>query len=227
MRDSGQNCSQPVPTKLATRAPSSTCASAPSLARWSAAAIARLAVVGPRDRKAEAVLAMLGWAFLVVRVVSTTASLAIAADDQRAKLGALAHVEQGARVASFVGTGCEQFWPLSRNLHLGGYVMVRRHGFSNDQWLMEGQNLLTIRYRAPGFFAYDRSEEVTPDRCPNGVLKTIDQSLAEVPREAFDYIWLIDVPDYDRRLTKGLTRVWQGAGSELYRVDRPAPPAQR
>ena len=31
-------------------------------------------------------------------------------------------------------------------------VIVRREGFSNDQWLMEGVNLLDLKYRARRLF---------------------------------------------------------------------------
>ena len=53
---------------------------------------------------------------------------------------------------------CTNSWPLARNSHLGAMVMVRRDGFSNDQWLMEGANLLNLRYKAAGYFAADPSQ---------------------------------------------------------------------
>ena len=45
----------------------------------------------------------------------------------------------GARVATLVGRACGDGWPLPRNSHLGAMVIVRRHGFSNDQWMIEGR----------------------------------------------------------------------------------------
>ena len=60
---------------------------------------------------------------------------------------------------------CQEYWPLLRNSHLGAMVIVRRDGFSNDQWLIEGVNLLDLKYRAAGYFAADPSQLVRPNRC--------------------------------------------------------------
>ena len=68
----------------------------------------------------------------------------MAADDQQAKLEALNHVPMGARAVTLVGMPCRGLWPLPRNTHLGAMVIVRRHGFSNDQWVVEGANLLPL-----------------------------------------------------------------------------------
>ena len=38
--------------------------------------------------------------------------------------------------------------------------------------------------------------------------------------DAFDYAWFINVPPHDPKLTKGMTPVWQGSGSVLYRLDK-------
>jgi hypothetical protein len=169
----------------------------------------------PRLAQALAILALI---FVVVRLGSNTVSLARAADDQQAKLAAINHVPMGARVATFVGLPCGTSWALARNSHLGAMVMVRRDGFSNDQWLIEGVNLQDLRYTAPGYFAADPSNIVRPDRCPDRIHRTIDASLAEVPRSAFDYIWLIDITSQDPKLIQGLTPVWRGPGSILYRI---------
>ena len=53
-----------------------------------------------------------------------------------------------------------------RNSHLGAMVIVRREGFSNDQWLLEGVNLLDLKYRAAGYYAADPSQLVRPERLP-------------------------------------------------------------
>ena len=43
--------------------------------------------------------------------------------------------------------------------------------------------------------------------------------LRNFPREAFDYLWLIDPPPYDPALTAGYAKVWSGPnGSALYRL---------
>ena len=163
-------------------------------------------------------LAVAGLLFCAVRLGTTTYNLARASDDQQAKLQALDHVPEGARVASFVQLPCTEAWTLPRNSHLGAMVMVRRQGFSNDQWVVEGANLLDLEYREAGYFMSDPSQIVRPNNCRDGLHRTIDQSLATVPRKAFDFVWLVDPPPYDPRLVADMQPVWRGPGSILYRV---------
>ena len=163
-------------------------------------------------------LAILGLTFAAVRLGTTTASLAIASDEQQANLAALDHVPMGARVATMVGDPCGRFWPLPRDSHLGAMVVVRRQGFSNDQWVMEGLNLLDLRYPAAGHFASDPSQRVRRNGCGFGPLWSIDHALGALPRTAFDYVWLINVPPYDPKLIEGMKPVWRGSGSILYRL---------
>jgi hypothetical protein len=173
------------------------------------------------------VLAILGLAFLLVRIGGNTASMAIASRDQQAKLVALEHVPKGAAVANLVGFGCEKEWPMPRNSHLGGMSIVRRHAFSNEQWRISGTNLLRVQYPAAGAFQADPSQLVVSNDCRRR-RRTVDQALQMLPREAFDYLWLIDVPPHDAALLNGLRPVWKGTGSALYRIDRGAgapPPA--
>jgi hypothetical protein len=170
----------------------------------------------PRLARAIAIAAIL---FCVVRLGANTISLAIASNDQQAKLGAIDHIPMGARVVSQVGMPCVNTWPLARNSHLGAMVMVRREGFSNDQWLMEGANLLDLRYQAAGYFAADPSQMVRPNNCYGDRLhRQIDDSLAGIPRKDFDFIWLIDTPPYDPSLVADIQPVWRGPRSVLYQL---------
>ena len=171
----------------------------------------------PRGRTAG-VLAALGLCFLVLRIGGTTASLAIAANDQQAKLEALNFVPRGARVITLTGMPCRNYWPLLRNSHIGAMVVVRREGFSNDQWLMDGVNLLDLKYRAAGYFAADPSQLVRPRGCRDLLHRTIDESLTLLPRRDFDYLWLVDVPPFDPALVADIRPVWRGRGSILYRL---------
>ncbi|QNM81790.1 hypothetical protein H8M03_06880 [Sphingomonas sabuli] len=174
---------------------------------------------GAISQRLGTALAVLGIAFLVIRVASTTASMAIASDDQQAKLKALDHIPMGARVISQVGMPCTGLWDLPRNSHLGAMVVVRRDGYSNDQWTVEGANLLKLQYEKAGRFAADPSQIVRPNACPDRLRMGIDRSLATLPREDFDYLWLIDAPAHDPKLVDGLKPVWRGKGSILYRLD--------
>jgi hypothetical protein len=163
------------------------------------------------------VLAVAGLAFYVVRIAGNTASLAIAANDQSAKLEALDHVPMGSRVVSLVGNGCGNPWPLPRNTHLPAMVIVRRHGFSNDQWVTEGINLLSLRYRGAGHFTADPSQIVWQPRCEK-MYWNQQRAFAAIPPGGFDYLWLIDMPPVDPRYLAGMEVVWSGRGSKLYRI---------
>ena len=96
-------------------------------------------------------------------------------------------------------------------------VITRRHGFSNGQWVIAGTNLLTLRYREPGIFAADPSQIVRPTGCKSRSW-WIDRALRRLPREHFDYVWLIDPPPFDPKLVEGLHPVWRGPDSVLYQV---------
>jgi hypothetical protein len=173
----------------------------------------------PAPRLAQA-LAIAGLVFFLVRTAGTTASLAIAANDQRAKLEAIDHLPMGARVLTLVGDHCGYGWPLPRNSHLGAMVVVRRHGFSNDQWVMEGLNLLDLKYAAAGHFASDPSQRVRRKGCAVGPLWSIDMALRAIPEQAFDYVWTIDPPPFDAKLVDGMKPVWRGPGSALYELEK-------
>ena len=165
------------------------------------------------------VLAVLGLLFFLVRLGGLTASMAIAADDQSAKLRALDHVPMGSRLVTLVGDGCGKDWGLPRNRHLGAMAIVRRHAFSNDQWVTAGANLLELRYREAGRFSADPSQIVGQSDCDPRIKWTIDTALKALPRDRFDYLWLVDPPKFDPRLLEGMKPVWRGPGSTLLRIN--------
>ncbi|MFL6765944.1 MAG: hypothetical protein ACJ8FO_12190 [Sphingomicrobium sp.] len=164
------------------------------------------------------VLAVLGLLFFATRTVANTVSLAIAGHDQAAKMKAIELMPRGARVISLVGMSCTEYWPMLRNGHLGAMVIVRRQGFSNDQWLLEGVNLLDLKYRAAGYFAADPSQLVRPNGCVDRLHRMIDDSLASLPRNDFDYVWLIDAPPYSAQTVADMKPVWRGPGSIIYQT---------
>ena len=134
-------------------------------------------------------------------------------------MAAIDQIPMGARVAWITDEGeCGHGWALPRDSHLGAMVIVRRHGFSNDQWVIEGLNLLDLRYRAAGRFGSDPSQIVRPAGCTGRGGWPVNVALSRLPRDKFDYLWLIDPPRFDPRLVEGLTPVWRNGGSVLYRL---------
>jgi hypothetical protein len=186
-------------------------------------AVALVAIRVPEGHlRLSRTLAMAGLAFFAVRTAATTASMVLYDARYDRELAALDHVPVGARLVSFVGRPCVEEWGMSRLLHLPGMAIVRRSAFSNDQWTTAGAQLLTANYPQGGYFVRDASQIVTQDPCEDEVWLSMDESLANFPRHAFDYVWLIDPPAYDQALTSGLTPVWRDGSSVLYRVERGA-----
>jgi hypothetical protein len=188
-----------------------------------------IALVGIRIPEAAGqrfsqVLAIAGLAFVLIRTAGTTASMFLYDRSYDRELAALDHVPVGARMVSFVGRPCIEEWAMSRRLHLPAMAIVRRHAFSNDQWTMAGAQLLQVRYSAGRPYIRDPTEVVTARRCAHEYWRTLDTSLVTFPRDAFDYVWILDPPDYDHSLTAGLIEVWRDGRSVLYRVDRSKPP---
>ncbi len=167
-------------------------------------------------------LALGALAFLLVRTAGTTASFAIAANHQRQQLAVLEVVPKGARVVALAWAPCKG-WAMRRGDHLPSMVIVRREGFANDQWPLAGSSLLTTYYPQAGFFKGDPSGVVRSEGCRReGV--PIELSLRAIPRDAFDYLWLIDMPPIPKAWVAGWEPVRTAEGSLLLkRVDAPLP----
>ena len=162
--------------------------------------------------------AWLAMLFVLLRIGGNTVSFWMLDRTYDRELAALDHVPEGARLVSFVGTRCGQPWRMSRLEHLPAMAIVRRNAYSNDQWSMAGAQLLRTNYHEAGGFEHDASQMVTEKKCKYEVWRSLDQSLARFPRYAFDYVWLIQPPRYDPRLTQGLQPIWRSGTSILYRV---------
>ncbi|MET3470408.1 hypothetical protein ABIC78_000910 [Novosphingobium sp. 1529] len=164
-------------------------------------------------------LAWLGAGFAVARLLGNVLSLWLAGQTMASDLVALDAVPRGSRVASLVLESCNVSilpWQRERRTHLGGYAIARRHAFSNEQWMVPGGHLLQVKAPLAGAFATDDSEFAKPDDCakPN----TISRRLAQLPRAAFDYIWIIDTAAV--RPVAGAMPVRRTPGSVLYRIVR-------
>jgi hypothetical protein len=188
------------------------------------------------NEKVSCVLALIGVAFFGLRIAGNTASFFIEDKETRNHLVALNYIPSGETVLSLVGHDCMGQWKLQRYLHLGSFVIARKRGYSNDQWARPEAHLLQSKYAAAGAFAIDPSQFVYSKKCVNrtqlelkqGKLKlksnetsvrSIDDALAEFPRTAFDYVWLISVPDLAVGSNlQGLDLVWRSEDSALYRI---------
>lgn len=174
-----------------------------------------------------AALAVGGLAFFLVRTGGTAASFALYDQSYRKNLAALDHLPTGARLVSFVGRDCSPPWFTNRLEHLPGMAVVRRRAFSNDQWVMPGAQLISVHYDAPLRFVRDPGQIVVQRTCrtiPREVWLPVNRALALLPRDQFDYVWLIEPPRYDPHLVRGMEEMWRSGRSVLYRiVDRNQP----
>ena len=187
-----------------------------------------LIAIRPRpgaSTRGASVLALFGLAFFLARTTGTTVSFYLYDKSYDRELAALEKLPKGARLVSFVGETCYNQWTMTRLQHLPGMAMVRRLAFTNDQWSMPGAQLLTVKYRAGRPFNHDPSEIVTTSQCPTEWWRPVSISLVRFPRNAFDYVWLISPPNYDKRLEQGLIPIWRDGTSALFRVDPSVPPA--
>ncbi len=181
----------------------------------------------------EKVLAWLGLAFVVLRLGGNTISFVIADREVRRLLTALDHVPRGAAVVTLAGEYCNERWEMPRHTHLGSFVVIRREGFSNDQWQAAGAQLLRIHYPQAGYFVDDRSTFLYSDECIRRTEDRTDEpmvydhspksALRIIPRDAFDYVWMIDPPDYKMRARPGLKPIWRTSRAVLYKIDHAHP----
>ncbi|WP_262504055.1 hypothetical protein [Sphingosinithalassobacter sp. CS137] len=174
--------------------------------------------------RGAALVAAAGLAFFLVRIGGTTWSYALFDRSYDRELAALEELPPGSRVVTFVGYSCANPWKMSRLEHIPAMALVRRLSYSNDQWSMAGAQLLTARYRAARGFRQDPSQLITPRQCRGQWWRPADRALARFPRDAFDYVWIVQPPRIDPALMQGLEPVWRSGSSGLYRVDPSVPP---
>jgi hypothetical protein len=188
-------------------------------------------------------IALLGAAFIALRLGGNVVSFAQADLEARERLRALDNVRGGAAVLTLVRKDCGDDWALPRHAHFGGFVIARKRGFANEQWQLPGSHLLNINYDKAGDFQDDYSKDVFSRKClkqfaelnatrksrkPKNPRKgkpmrpptTTEQTLLQFPRGAFDYVWLIEPPDFDMEARPGLVPIWRGRDSVLYRIEK-------
>ncbi|MEO6114335.1 MAG: hypothetical protein ABIP07_07830 [Sphingomicrobium sp.] len=175
-------------------------------------------------------LAWIGITFVALRLIGNTISFGIADREARTWLTALDHIPSGAPVLSLVDEFCNARWEMPRHAHMSGFVITRRNGFSNNQWEAAGAQLLRVNYSAAGKFSTHRSTITNTVECLARKKRMKDETqaadqlttrvLQRFPRDAFDYVWIIQPGDFDMRQRPGLTPIWRTNDAVLYRVDR-------
>jgi hypothetical protein len=140
----------------------------------------------------------------------------------RSHLAALDRVERGARVAAFVRFPCLGDWRRTRLEHLDGMAIVRRDAFTNGQWDVPGAQLVTPLAARGTLFNSDPSELVGLDyRCMDDLRPRLAETIAHLPRERFDYVWVLDFDPRSLPSYPGLVPVFTDERTILYRIARP------
>jgi hypothetical protein len=184
-----------------------------------ALAMGVLAINVETSHKANRVMAFAALIFVAVRIAATTVSFVHYDVRHQSALQALDHIPKGARLLSLVGMGCNSPWATHRMEHLPALALVRKEAFSNEQWAVAGAQLLTItKSDAPGFVE-DPGQFITPNSCSRPDWRTVHKALSTFPRDAFDYVWLIEPPAYAQENVRDMTRIWTNGQDMLYRVN--------
>lgn len=186
-----------------------------------------IAVIGLRPtgdaRWWRPALAVAGLLFLGARLGGHTLHYARLSRAYDAQLAAIDHLPVGARVMVLVNLPCEGTWRYSRMDHLGSIAIGRKQAFVNGQWAMAGAQLLTIRNPGVGRFGGDPTQLLRPTKCRKRGGAVLGDTVANFPRAAYDYFWLIDMPRSGWVSYPDLVPVWHGRERGiLYRVVAPS-----
>ncbi len=164
-----------------------------------------------------------GLVFFTARLAATTASFIHHHKVISAELKAVDHIPAGSRVMALTGRTCYTQWQQERRTHLASMALARKRAYINDQFLMNGAQLIGVHYPAAGRFRKDPSQMAVGDRCFRPDWKRLADSVREFPREAFDYLWVINPPPSAEVDYSGLQEIWRWRTSRLFRI--PAQPA--
>ncbi|MDB5715375.1 MAG: hypothetical protein JWO15_2772 [Sphingomonadales bacterium] len=162
-------------------------------------------------------IAIVGLFFFGVKLAAGTISFAAISSRQERALGALDHLPVGARMIAFTDDNTAWHDRLS---HLPAMAIVRRQAYSNDQWNVMTMNMMRSNKKDAGSFASDPSHLVyDAGTGGNDRLISLDAALVRFPKDAFDYLWLINPPKYDARLTSKMTEIWRDGNDVLLRIN--------
>lgn len=168
-------------------------------------------------------LLLAGFVFFIARTGATTQNFHYQSLAIQGELGALNHIPDGARLASFVTYECRARWRLERRTHLPSIALARKHVFTNDQFIMAGAQLIQVTYKGGFPFDRDPTQLVKPPKCSRPDLLTLEDSLKRLPRDGFDFVWLIGTPKGATVDRNGLRLVWQRGESALYQIMHDSP----
>ncbi len=166
-------------------------------------------------------LSLATMAFLIMRIAATTYSFALYDSDIQRHLRALDHTGQGSRIAIFATNPCQASlanWANPRIQHIAGYALTRHNAFVNDQFAGKDLQLLRVHYDQAAPFVSDDDGVVARKPCANHGLPELSSQLAKLPRQAFDYVWVIEMPTNERVQPSWLHPLYSDDTTALYSI---------
>lgn len=191
-------------------------------------ALALIAIAPPRDVTFRTMqwVALAAFAFYIVRISANTVSYAIYNAQMKRELAALEAIPDNARLFSFVNTNCDSTWATGRTEHLSSIALVRKNAYANDQWAAAGAQLIRSKINAPEY-EIDGSQFLPDAACKGDMIPDVRDIFAGIPRDKFDYIWMINIPPYNVKHLTGVTPIWADGNSAVFRIDHDAPNPQQ
>ena len=151
--------------------------------------------------------------------------------EYQSDLRALDHIPEGASIAILTPTDCGNLenWRWDRLEHLGSLAIVRKRAFVNSQFSASGAQLL-LPLRALGTEYNSDPSELLPGRwrdCSVPVEPLLGKRILDIPRDRFDYVWLINFDARSLPGYAGLVQVYANERSSLYRLSRESSSSSR
>lgn len=191
---------------------------------WPLLFIVLIAAVAPRPDASplwRRVIPALFLALFALRLAVAAIGFAQYDRDHSRHLQALGRVEPGARVATFVRFPCRTSWRRPRLEHLDGMAIVRRDAFTNGQWDVPGGELVIPLAARGTWYNADPSQLVRSRACPDDLRPQLAERIAGLPRDRFDYVWVLDFAPASLPVYPGLQPVFADDRTILYRITRP------
>ncbi len=193
------------------------------------ALIVLLIAVPSSSTRVGSIVAIAGLTMFLGRTAVMTADWRRWSGEAEQDLAALAIVPVGARIATFaciddcVG---ETGWRLNGYDHLPGLAIPRRRVFINNEWDITGNGLLPIYNHGRGYNDVS-SVLVVPRVSPQGPHGlTVDQRLATLPRDRFDFVWVFNQP-FDEAKFPWLKPLYRGPVGVMFAIVRSPPVGEK
>jgi hypothetical protein len=194
---------------------------------WPILFITALTAACPRDSswKPAALIAGLAIVLFTVRIAFMASGFMRHDQEYATHLRALDYVSEGASIAVLTSKPCTRGpidwtnWRHTRLEHLGSIAIVRKQAFVNSQWNIPGAQLLTpLGGRGTAYNADPSQFVLHRPGCSIPVESLLEEKIHEIPKDRFDYVWLIHFDVANLPAYPGLTRVYADKKSALYRL---------